>query len=87
MTSEKPGPATLPAEVGRIGPDGFTLHIDDVSIFVRFDDFPWFRNAPAKEIRAVSRPSPEHLWWESLDIDLTLDSLRHPERYPLVARA
>ncbi len=26
-----------------------------------------------------------HLYWENLDLDLSLDSIEHPERYPLVS--
>jgi hypothetical protein len=31
----------------------------------------------------VSRPSPDHLRWPEFDIDLEVDSIIHPERYPL----
>src|SRR3546814_7518272 len=31
-------------------------------------------------------PSPQHLYWPDLDIDLAVDSIRHPERFPLVSR-
>jgi hypothetical protein len=34
----------------------------------------------------VTLPSPHHLYWPDLDIDLAVDSLDHPERYPLVSR-
>jgi hypothetical protein len=36
---------------------------------------------------AVERPSPHHLRWPDLDIDLALASIEHPERFPLVSRA
>lgn len=85
MTSERPGSAPSRVEVGRIGNDGFTLWVDDEVITVRFDDFPWFRDASVADLRAVSRPHRHHLRWDALDVDLTLDSLRHPELYPLVA--
>ena len=26
-----------------------------------------------------------HLFWEDLDVDLDLDSIKHPEKYPLKA--
>ena len=29
---------------------------------------------------------PEAIEWPDLDIDLEIDSLRHPERYPLVIK-
>jgi hypothetical protein len=34
----------------------------------------------------VTRPQPHHLCWPDLDIDLAVDSIRDPERFPLVAR-
>jgi hypothetical protein len=33
----------------------------------------------------VARQGKEHLYWPALDVDLTLESIRHPERYPLVS--
>jgi hypothetical protein len=32
---------------------------------------------------ALERPTPCHLYWPDLDVDLSLDSIEHPERYPL----
>ena len=34
----------------------------------------------------VERPQPHHLYWPDLDIDLHLDSIDHPERYPHVSQ-
>jgi hypothetical protein len=28
---------------------------------------------------------PEHLYWPDLDIDLSVESIEHPERFPLVS--
>jgi hypothetical protein len=86
MLSEQPGPGTSTPEVTNLTRDQFTLRVDGVEIVVRFDDFPWFRHAEPEKIRSVSKPGPNHLRWESLDVDLTIDALRHPDRYPLVAR-
>lgn len=86
MTSGPHGNATSQVEVCDLGPDGFTLRIGSETIAVPFADFPWFRGASHEDLRAVSRPQPHHLRWNALDVDLTLDSLRHPERYPLIAK-
>ena len=51
------------------------------------DSLPWFRDATIREITAVERPSPHHLRWPDLDIDLAVDSIEHPERFPLVSQA
>lgn len=49
-------------------------------------EFPWFQDATIRQITAVERPSPHHLYWPKLDVDLAVDSLEHPERYPLISR-
>jgi hypothetical protein len=34
-------------------------------------------------ILRLERPAPGHLHWPDLDVDLAIDSIEHPERYPL----
>jgi hypothetical protein len=36
------------------------------------------------KLALIERPSSEHFRWPELDVDLELDSILHPERYPLV---
>jgi hypothetical protein len=66
---------------------GFWLLLADRELFVSFAGFPWFRDASIGQILAVERPSPAHLYWPQLDVDLAVESIEHPERYPLVSRA
>jgi Protein of unknown function (DUF2442) len=82
-----PGPATSEAEVTNISPHGFWLLVDGRELFLPFDDFPWFRRAPVEAIIRLERPAPTHLYWPTLDIDLSIDSIVHPERYPLRAKS
>ena len=42
--------------------------------------------ATVEQITNVERPSPDHLYWPSLDVDLAVASIRDPEAYPLVSR-
>jgi len=56
-------------------------------MFVPFKEFPWFKEASIAKITRVELPSPHHLYWPDLDIDLAVESLEHPERYPLVSEA
>jgi hypothetical protein len=65
---------------------GLTLRVDREELFLSFEHFPWFRHASAEDIRRVERPSPLHLFWPELDIDLSIESIRHPEQFPLVSR-
>jgi hypothetical protein len=78
-----PGTATSAAEVTNISQHGFWMLIDRRELFLPFAEFPWFKQATIEAILKVERPSPTHLYWPELDVDLSLDSLEHPERYPL----
>jgi hypothetical protein len=70
-----------------VSPRGFWLLIRGRELFVPFAEFPWFRDASVAEIAAVEQPGVGHLYWPLLDIDLAVDSIEHPARYPLVSRA
>jgi hypothetical protein len=85
MRSERPGSATLEVEVTNISRHGFWLLLDGRELFLPFEEFPWFREAPVGAILDVERPQPHHLRWPELDVDLAVDSIEHPERYPLRA--
>ena len=81
-----PGAATSEAEVTNISRHGFWLLVDGRELFLPFDEFPWFRRAPVESIVHVERPSPPHFYWPELDVDLSLDTIEHPQRYPLKSR-
>ena len=66
---------------------GFWLLLDAEDLLVRFSDFPWFRQATIDALTQVERPSPDHLYWPQLDVDLSVRSLRSPADFPLVSRA
>jgi len=81
-----PGTSTLQADVTNISQHGFWLLVDDRELFLPFEQFPWFKAAAVKAILNVERPHARHLPWPDLDVDLTIDSIEHPENYPLKAR-
>jgi|SRR5919197_607419 hypothetical protein len=87
MTSAPHGQSTSAIEVTNVSPHGFWLLVEQREYFVPFKDFPWFRDATIAELLKVELPSPHHLYWPDLDIDLAVESLDHPDRYPLVSRA
>jgi hypothetical protein len=86
MKSARRGSGTSRVEITNVSGDGFSLRIGRKKRFVRFEDFPWFRDASIAQLTNVTLPSPHHLHWPELDVDLALESLDHPERYPLVSR-
>lgn len=86
MRSARRGKRTSGVEVTNISGVGFWLLLDDRELFVPFDQFPWFRESTVGALLNVERPSPHHLCWPDLDVDLAVESIEHPERYPLVSR-
>lgn len=86
MQSAQRGRSTSAVEVTNISPHGFWLLIGEKERFVSFQEFPWFREATIAALTRVELPSGHHLYWPDLDIDLAVDSLDHPQRYPLVSR-
>jgi hypothetical protein len=86
MNSSEHGTPSSGPEVSNISSHGFWLLTCGREYFLAFDDFPWFREAPVKKILNVEEASRGHFRWPDLDIDLGLDSIEHPERYPLISR-
>jgi hypothetical protein len=76
----------LEVEVTNVSSHGFWLLLEDRELFLPFDDFPWFREVPIRKILRVECHAPHHLYWPDLDVDLAVDSIEHPNRFPLVSR-
>lgn len=83
--SAKPGKHTSVVEVANISQHGFWLLLDEIEHFLPFDQFPWFRDATIGKLLNVELPSPHHLHWPELDVDLAVESLTDPDRYPLIS--
>jgi hypothetical protein len=81
-----PGTSTLAAEISHVSRHGLWVLLDTEELFLPFEQFPWFRNATIDQISSVVRPTADHLYWEQLDIDLSVQSIRDPSAFPLVAR-
>ena len=87
MKSENAGAGTSTVEVLNVSPHGFWLMAADREFFLSYEDFPWFRNATLQQLFAVELHHGEHLYWPGLDVDLDLDRIANPEKYPLVAKS
>jgi len=86
MRSAQRGRSTLAAEVTNVSRQGIWLLLDERELFLSYRNFPWFRDAKLREVLNVRRPRVDHLRWPALDVDLHLDSIEHPGRYPLRSR-
>ena len=81
-----PGASILEVEVTNVSKHGFWLLLGDEELFVPFSEFPWFKEAPISKILHVECLHSRHLYWPDLDVDLDVESVRHPEKFPLLAR-
>ena len=86
MSSLVHGNNTLAVEVTNISAHGIWLLVHNKELFMSYDDFPWFKNQTVESITKVEEQSPGHFYWPVMDIDLTLESIEHPERFPLIAK-
>lgn len=75
MKSAQHGKSTSAAEVTNVSRHGFWLLIAGSERFIAFEHFPWFRDASIGQLMNVELPSPHHLYWPDLDVDLAVDSI------------
>lgn len=80
------GTVTSAPEVTNVSAHCFWLLLGDEELAVPFSEFPWFKNATIGQISDVQRPSEDHLYWPQLDVDLSVESIRRPDSFPLVSR-
>lgn len=73
-------------EVVNISLHGIWLDVGGAEYFMPYQEYPWFREATISQIQNVSLVHGSHLNWPDLDVDLAIDSLDQPEKYPLTYR-
>jgi hypothetical protein len=81
-----PKTTTSAAEVTQVFKQGFWLLLSDEELLVLFEQFPWFRQANVEQLSAVEWPTADHLYWPLLDVDLSVQSLRRLDDFPLMSR-
>jgi hypothetical protein len=82
MKSSKSGENIL-VSVENITPFGIWLFVKGREYFLSYKDYPYFRDQTLKSIQAVQLLHSYHLYWPELDVDLEIDNLENPEKYPL----
>ncbi len=85
MKSEPIGKNTLVKVLG-LTPHGLWLFAQGEEHFLSYTEFPWFENAPVKSVFKVEQQGRDGFCWPELDVDLSMDGIKHPEKYPLKAR-
>lgn len=73
-------------ELLSVSPHGIWISVRSLEYLLSYGDYPWFRDARIGDIFDVQLLHGAHLRWPALDVDLHVDSLAHPERFPLKAK-
>ena len=81
MKSLKSGKSIL-VSVENITPHGIWMYIKGREYFLDYASFPFFKNQTLKSIHNVRLQHGYHLRWPDLDVDLDIDNLKNPEKYP-----
>ena len=84
MKSNLAGKNIYPVEVLNISKHGFWIFVHHSEYFLPFAEFPWFKEATIAALLNVELLHPHHLNWPDLDVDLELESIHSPEKYPLI---
>ena len=83
MKSKTLGKNTSPIEIN-ITYCGMWLYIHDKEFFLPYEDYPFFKDATINDIYDVELHHKTHLYWPSLDVDLSVEILEKPHQFPLI---
>ena len=82
----KSNTASTLVSVLMINAQGIMISVQGCDYFLSYNRIPWMQDAPIRSVLNVKMSGPDAIEWPDLDVDLEIDSLRHPERYPLVIK-
>lgn len=83
MTSQEPGTSTSEIEVTNIDRHGLWLFVAGEEYFLPYAEYPWLEDAKVRDLLNVELLHGRHVHWPSLDVDLSIESLQHPDAFPL----
>ena len=86
MISSMLGTDTLTNSVTNISKYGFWILCHDTEYFIAFSDYPAFKNVPVDQIFNLQCTGNTQLRWPDIDVDIEIDALENPERFPLMYR-
>jgi hypothetical protein len=66
--------------------NGVTIEVHGKVYFLPYISNPWFENARVADIFDIEPVGRTGIRWKTLDVDLSIESLIHPEKYPLIAK-
>ncbi|MDR0757344.1 MAG: DUF2442 domain-containing protein [Tannerella sp.] len=73
-------------DIRLITSSGIIVSVSGCDYYISYDRLPWFRDAKVSDIFNVKMCGSDGIRWEAIDVDLEIESLIHPEQYPLVMK-
>lgn len=86
QNNSKNNTKSMSVSVLMINAQGIMINVGGQDFFLSYNRIPWMRDAAIKDVLDVQMCGDEAIEWPNLDVDLEIDSLRHPERYPLLIK-
>ena len=86
QTSLKSNTNSTLADVLMINDRGIMISVLGQDYFLSYNRVPWMRDATINEVLDIRMSGKNAVEWPKLDVDLEIESLRHPERYPLLIK-
>ena len=77
---------TSSASVLMINNQGIMISVAGNDYFLSYNRVPWLKDATVRNILNIKMSGKDAVEWPDFDVDLEVESLKHPERYPLVMR-
>jgi hypothetical protein len=78
---------SISVSVENITPLGIWLFVKETEYFLSYKDYPYFMDQRLRSIQNVQLLHGYHLYWPELDVDLEIDNLVNPQKYPLKSSA
>jgi len=73
-------------KVHAIVANGIMIEAHSNVYFLPYNSNPWFENAKVADVFDIESVGHTGIRWNALDVDLSIESLIHPEKYPLIAK-
>lgn len=74
------------ASVLMINAQGIMISVAGNDYFLSYNRIPWMKDASIKSVLNVRMSGQNAIEWPDLDVDIEIESFKHPERYPLVIK-
>lgn len=74
------------ASVLMINSQGVMISVLGHDYFLSYNRVPWLKDARISDVLNIEISGRAAIAWPALDVDLEIESLKHPERYPLLMK-